>query len=549
MEQRKIFNFESKILDEETFNSFGYYPDELGKSSAKFVIATCRFCGNKINIRKGFFNKSGSACHKECKYNEMSISGSPFSNIETRKKAKETNLKKWGNEFPQKNELVKKKISNAKAKEDYQNHFKKVMQDRYGVDNPSKLPDHSQKVKNTSIKKYGKSHFSLNEEVILKKTKTNIEKYGCPFPTQNEEVKSKIKNSWTKVVEENDEKYSMVNFVENSEELWLCLKNGMSLSDISFKFGLERVCLNKVLLSNRFKEKYQKVYVYPKRQKQKEVFDCLVSFGLKDVVMDDRLAIGFELDVYSPSKKVAVEFNGSYWHSEAILEPSDARNKHLNKTKMCSRKGIRLIHIFEKQWENRRFQYESFIKSAFGLNCNFVHARSCDIDFSAQYNFMDSFHIQGKPRGVEYWVNLIFKGDIVGSMSFSTHHRQNSSVLELVLSRLAFKSDTTVVGGASRMFSYAKKWAKINGFEKIITWSDEMITEGRVYEKMGFNVERQYGPDYFYWDLKSNSYRSKQSQKKSATGCPKEKTEREWCYENSMYRIWDCGKKRWSFSL
>ena len=99
------------------------------------------------------------------------------------------------------------------------------------------------------------------------------------------------------------------------------------------------------------------------------------------------------------------------------------------------------------------------------------------------------------------------------------------------------------------MFSYAKKWAKLNGFEKIITWSDEMITEGRVYEKMGFKVERQYGPDYFYWDLKSNSYRSKQSQKKSATGCPKDKTERDWCYENSIYRIWDCGKKRWSFLL
>ena len=95
MKQRKIFNFESKILDEETLNLFGYYPSELGKSSAKFIVATCRFCGTNINIRKGFFNKSGSACHKECKYKEMSISGSPFSNIETRKKAKETNLKKW----------------------------------------------------------------------------------------------------------------------------------------------------------------------------------------------------------------------------------------------------------------------------------------------------------------------------------------------------------------------------------------------------------------------------------------------------------------------
>ncbi len=35
--------------------------------------------------------------------------------------------------------------------------------------------------------------------------------------------------------------------------------------------------------------------------------------------------------------------------------------------------------------------------------------------------------------------------------------------------------------------------------------------------------------------------------KKSNTGCPEDKTEKEWCLENGYVRIWDCGKKRWSY--
>lgn len=549
MSERKIFNFESKILDNETLSKFGYYPESIGRSSAKFVVAICRFCGYQMDIRKGFYNKSGSACHKDCKLKEMSLSGSPFCLDKTREKAKVTNLKKWGNECPQKTEVIRNKISVSKKDADYQANFKETMRSRHGVDNPAKMSDHAEKVKNTSLIKYQKEHFNLNESVQAKRQNTNIEKYGCAFPTQNDSVKQKIKDSWKQVVSQDDEKYFMFNFVSNSKELWNDIEAGMSLSDISQHYQIDRIALNKVLLSQQFKNKYQKIYSYPKHQKQKEIYDYLKSIGLSDIVMDDKGVIGLELDIYSPSKKMAIEFNGSYWHSEAILDPDIARKKHINKTKMCGKIGVRLIHIFEKQWEERKAQYESFLTSAFGLNLVNLHGRSCSIDFSPEYLFMENYHIQGKPRGVEFWVNLKYDGETVGSMSLSSHHRQNGSVNEAVLSRMAFKAGVTIRGGASRMLSYAIKLAKANGFDSIITWSDEMITSGNVYQKMGFISDKTYGPDYFYWDLNNNQYRSKQSQKKSATGCPKDKTERDWCYENNLYRMWDCGKRRWRIKV
>ena len=55
MAQRKIFNYESKILIQETIDTYGYSPGDLGRMSVKFVIAVCRFCGKPHNVRYGFF--------------------------------------------------------------------------------------------------------------------------------------------------------------------------------------------------------------------------------------------------------------------------------------------------------------------------------------------------------------------------------------------------------------------------------------------------------------------------------------------------------------
>ena len=549
MADRKIFNFTSEISRESTFLKFGYYPEELGKSSAKFVVATCRYCGLEMEIRKGFFNKSGSACHKECRFKEMSESGSPFLSSDVREKARNTNLKKWGNEIAQKNDLIRSKIRDAKLDPEFQQNFKNNLMEKYGVDNICKIENHMEKVKETSLKKYGVAHFNMSEEVQNKRKETNIVKYGVENPAQNDLVKDKIKSSWRNIVESNPEKYPVISMVNNSNRLWEMIEQGFSLSCIAKELDVNRLSLNKALLSSDVRDKYRQLYSYPKTQKQREIYDYIKSMGFDDVVFNDNSIIGLELDIYVPSVKIAIEFNGSYWHSEAIVPKESARNKHFNKMKICERNGIRLIQIFEKQWEDKQRQILSFIRSACGKNINRIGARECSISHDPQHTFMDEFHIQGKPIGVEFWVNLLHNGIIVGSMSISSHHRKGSNGDEAVLSRMVFRDNFTIAGGASRMLSLAVDWCRQNGYKKLITWSDSLITNGKSYEKMGFSIDKVYGPDYFYWDVKNNCYRSKQSQKKSATKCPDGMTERDWCWERGLYRIWDCGKKRWLISL
>jgi len=72
-----------------------------------------------------------------------------------------------------------------------------------------------------------------------------------------------------------------------------------------------------------------------------------------------------EIDIYVPSKNLAIEFNGTYWHS------SDRKiNKwyHQYKVEKCNRIGIRLLHVFEWEWENNK--QECLNKIDYYLNNN-----------------------------------------------------------------------------------------------------------------------------------------------------------------------------------
>jgi hypothetical protein len=62
-------------------------------------------------------------------------------------------------------------------------------------------------------------------------------------------------------------------------------------------------------------------------------------------ILNDRTILdGKEIDIYIPSKKIGIEFNGTYWHSTEVKLD---RNYHLEKSKLAEQKGVRLIHIYE----------------------------------------------------------------------------------------------------------------------------------------------------------------------------------------------------------
>lgn len=72
------------------------------------------------------------------------------------------------------------------------------------------------------------------------------------------------------------------------------------------------------------------------------------------------LGRGLELDIWIPSSRIAIEFNGVFWHSQE----HDKNNalKCLTKTKRCEELGIKLIHIWEDEWKFKNAETKIWLK-------------------------------------------------------------------------------------------------------------------------------------------------------------------------------------------
>lgn len=80
---------------------------------------------------------------------------------------------------------------------------------------------------------------------------------------------------------------------------------------------------------------------------EKEIAKYLEEvLGYELVTSDRQMIKPYELDIYIPEIRTAVEFNGNYWHS---AERKDIEY-HQRKSLMALHNKIRLIHIYEYEW-------------------------------------------------------------------------------------------------------------------------------------------------------------------------------------------------------
>jgi hypothetical protein len=282
---------------------------------------------------------------------------------------------------------------------------------------------------------------------------------------------------------------------------------------------------------------------------EQEIFNFVKQY-YPDVIRNSKKIISpLELDIFAPSLNLAIEYCGLYWHSET----SKNKNYHLDKQKECNKKGIRLITIFEDEWLQRKEQVRGYLKSILNKNEIKIFARKTDLKEVPNKEaklFLDTHHIQGSAR-FEIAFGLYSENELVAVVTGSPHHRQGHGQI-FVLNRLAFKSNVSIAGGSSRLLKSLLYYAKKKGFRKLLSWSDNRFSEGRVYESIGFTLENKYGPDYSYFKgqkrISKQSCQKKALLKKGAIGTMAN-TEKELAATLGLDRIWDCGKKAWSIDL
>ena len=273
--------------------------------------------------------------------------------------------------------------------------------------------------------------------------------------------------------------------------------------------------------------------------KEKELFSFIKSM-CNDAINNDRKTLdGYELDVLVPSKQIAFEFDGIFWHNENN-KPNDY---HLNKTIICNNKGVRLIHIFEDEWINKKNIWKSMIANILGFTKNKIYGRACTIDTvdsNTAVKFLNDNHIQGWcPSNIK--LGLYYKGELVSLMTFGkSRHFIGSGKYEWELLRFCNKLDTTVIGGASKLFSYFIRNYKPTS---IVSYSDRRWSEGDMYNKLGFTFSHYSKPNYFYVidNVRKNRFNFRKKILVEKYNCPLEMSERDFCKEKKWYRIYDCG--------
>ena len=99
-----------------------------------------------------------------------------------------------------------------------------------------------------------------------------------------------------------------------------------------------------------------------------DIADYISTFYSGELVRNSRDTISpYELDLYYPEKKIAVEFNGDYWHSEDFK----SKDYHYNKFKKCFESNIILVNIFESSWNSKKEDILSYLKDLFnGISNN-----------------------------------------------------------------------------------------------------------------------------------------------------------------------------------
>ena len=399
-----------------------------------------------------------------------------------------------------------------------------------------------EKRKKTTIEKYGVDNVAQNNEIKNRIVETNLEKYGTKCSFQNKEVQKK----W---IDNIQEKYGVDHYFKTDEFKKKCKIYYLQKYGVEHQSGSEEIqrriqetCMNRYGVSTYLNTEHARnsIKKYNRSSYEKEICEWLDLLNIKYEHSYRRLISPLLVDVYIPDYKLALEFNGLYWHSEFGKD----KNYHLNKTLLCKEQGVHLIHIWEDDWLNRKEIIKSIILNKTLKIDTKIFARKCkimELNNETASIFLNSNHIQGYSRfSCSY--GLYYNDELVSLMSFGYRYINAKKEYELI--RFCNKINTIVIGAASKLFSYfLKNNPEIN---EIKSYADISIFNGDIYTKLGFKYSHRSQINY-WWVVKGiRKHRFNYNKKKLiGMGYDPLKTEVEIMHELGNYRIYGCGQDKY----
>jgi len=373
---------------------------------------------------------------------------------------------------------------------------------------------------------------------VEKVQKTKLNSYGNKFynnPTQIKKTfKEKDSNYWSARYYDKD--------IESlhSPEKMLEMFNTMSVYDIADTLNVHVQTIYRYLNKHGIKQPFKSI-------EEKEVVDFIKSLGISNIVENSRsiLPSRKEIDIFLPDYNLAIEYNGVYWHHDDIDHIT--RSYHYNKYKECKDQGIQLITVFSTYWKSKNKIVKNFLSHKLQTQSQKVFARKCtikEVSSADSKQFLTDTHILGyTPASIR--LGLYYNEELVSLMTFAKS-RVAIGKHDIGYELVRYATSKLVVGGASKLL---KAFIKLYNPEKITSYSDNEWSAGNLYNVLGFTLETEIPPSYWY--IKPREERmfhrfTFSKQKLVKKGYNKDLTEKQITKQMGLLKVWDCGKLKWT---
>ena len=396
-------------------------------------------------------------------------------------------------------------------------------------------------IKSTCMRKYGVDNIFKKQDVIDKRNE-KIREYH-----NSDRFKNKI-NEYKFEIEKFNNRKDIYSWQRLRDELYphcddiirVCMQNlGMIKYKIVGNEKLLYVTLNEFEVLKKYVCSHNEFSATSLAER--EISNYIRSICDYEIIENDRNIIKpKELDIFIPSKKVAIEFDGLRYHSEQF---NDDKNYHLNKTLACENQGIRLIHIYEDEWNDKREICKSIIASSLGIYERKIFARKCDfrkISTKDYRDFVNENHIQGYSNA-KYKFGLFYNNELVQCIGIS---KSRFCKNEMELIRMCTKLNTQVIGGFSKLMMNQP-------YEEIISYVDRRLFNGKGYESSSWKIIKYNSPSYYYFNHGKRENRleyQKHKLKDKLSVYDETLSEHDNMMNNKIYRIYDCGTIKVKFT-
>lgn len=257
---------------------------------------------------------------------------------------------------------------------------------------------------------------------------------------------------------------------------------------------------------------------------EKDLAEYIKNLGFNIVTNSKLTGNSQTFDIYVPERKIAIEYNGLYWHSE---RNGRGKDYHFDKLADCAKLGIRLIYIWDDLYTNHPRLVERYLRKELGVDKLKINFNECTIqyiDTDTAIEFLEENSMLGYRAALSH-LGIYYNGNIEGLLSFNMY---NNGVCEIV----QYSDIHHIIGGLSGALKYILSKNNIDTFYAV---SDNTISNGKEFKDSGFEFIEALEPDYYLYSNGNRLLREEVSEYEE--------------YGEKSIRIYDSGKLKWRKSV